>query len=81
MLLYNNDATHDVPLPYSAQAGFNRGDGTDFYALPGSGNIEILALSNTSYINMSGVWVFRVDGGVTIGGKSFDIKIAAYHVH
>ena len=56
------------PLPYSAQAGFNRGDGTNFYTLPGSGNSEILALSNTSYINMSGVWVFRVDGGVTIGG-------------
>ena len=55
-------------LPYSAQAGFNRGDGTDFYALPGSGNSEILALSNASYINMSGVWVFRVDGNVSIGG-------------
>ena len=55
-------------LPYSAQAGFNRGDGTGFYALPGSGTSEILALTNTSYVNMSGVWVFRVDGDISIGG-------------
>ena len=54
---------------YSAQAGFNRGDGSGFYALPGSGTSEILALGNTSYVNMSGVWLFRVDGDVSIGGK------------
>ena len=58
----------DHPLPYSAQAGFNREDGIGFYALPGSGTSEILALSNTSYVNMSGVWLFRVDGDVSIGG-------------
>ena len=62
-------SAHGHPLPYSAQAGFNRGDGTGFYALPGSGTSEILALGNTSYINMSGVWLFRVDGDVSIGGK------------
>ena len=59
----------DHPLPYSAQAGFNRGDGIGFYALPGSGTSEILALGNTSYINVSGVWLFRVDEDVSIGGK------------
>ena len=70
-------------LPYSAQAGFNRGDGTDFYALPGSGTSEILALGNTSYINMSGVWLFRVDGDVSIGGVcescGVHCKIRNYH--
>ena len=72
---YNTLSTYDVTLdhpyrPYSAQAGFNRGDGINFYALPGSGTSEVLALSNTSYVNMSGVWVFRVDGNdtVSIGG-------------
>ena len=56
----------------SAQAGFNKGDGTNFYTLPGSGSNETLALSDTSYVNMPGVWVFQVNGdeAVSIGGKS-----------
>ena len=66
--VYIHYLDHGHSLPYSAQAGFNGGDGIDFYALPGSGTSEILALSNTSYINMSGVWLFRVDGDVSIGG-------------
>ena len=55
--------------PCSAQAGINRGDGTNFYVLPGSGTSDILLLSNTSYVNISGVWIFQVDSGqVSIGG-------------
>ena len=56
-------------LPCSAQAGFNRGDGVDFYVLPSSMDSEILTLSNTSYVNVSGVWIFEVDESVTIGGN------------
>ena len=56
--------------PCSAQAGFNKGSEMNFYALPGSGTSEVLALSNTSYINMPGVWVFQVDGEtISIGGR------------
>ena len=66
----------DDLLLYSAQAGFNRGDGSGFYALPGSGTSEILALGNTSYVNMSGVWLFRVDGDVSIGGKFLCIVLS-----
>lgn len=55
---------------HSAQAGFNKGDGINSFALPGSGTNEILFLSNTSYVNMPGVWIFQVDGNesVSIGG-------------
>ena len=62
--------TYIIISPRSAQAGINRGDGTDFYALPGSGTSDILSLSNTSYVNMSGVWIFQVDGdeGISVGG-------------
>ena len=55
-------------ISYSAQAGLNRGDGVDFYVLPNSMDSEILTLSNTSYVNMSGVWIFQVDESVTVGG-------------
>lgn len=57
-------------FPYSARAGFNKGNGMEFFELPGSGTNEILFLSNTSYVNMSGVWIFRVDQDemVSVGG-------------
>ena len=63
------DAVMISSLPCSAQAGFNSGDGVDFYVLPNSMDGEILTLSNTSYVNMSGVWIFQVDESVTVGGN------------
>ena len=61
---------HTLGQNCSAQAGINRGDGTNFYALPGSGTSDILLLSNTSYVNMSGVWILQVDNDevISIGG-------------
>ena len=57
-------------LKFSAQAGFNGMHGLNFYTLPGSGTSDILFLSNTSYVNTSGVWIFRIDEeeAISIGG-------------
>ena len=41
----------------------------NYFALPGSGTSGVLSLSNTSFINMTGVWIFRVDQDeIVVGG-------------
>ena len=49
----------DRSLP--AQVGFNAGDGIQFFAVPESRQPEIINITNTSNVNIPGVWVFRVD--------------------
>ena len=70
IILYDPSYLRDITLKFSAQAGFNRMHGLNFYTLPGSGTSDILFLSNTSYVNMSGVWIFRIDEeeAISIGG-------------
>ena len=79
-----NETTGDLlqhNSPCSAQAGINRGDGTNFYALPGSGNSDVLLLSNTSYVNISGVWIFQVDNDeVSIGGMQSCVAYSHYNL-
>ena len=56
-------------FPFRAQAGFNKGRDMNYFALPGSGTSGVLSLSNTSFINMTGVWIFRVDQDeIVVGG-------------
>ena len=65
------ELTPSIDPDSSAEVGFNRGNGVEYYILPGSGTEQVLSLTNTSNVNMPGVWVFRVDGDgpIEIGGQ------------
>lgn len=49
-------------LLWSFQAGFNAGDNTVFYNLPGSMTGNITQLAQSSNVGIKGRWMFRVDG-------------------
>lgn len=53
-----------------AQAGFDAGNGLDFFALPGSFTSAVLDLQNTSNVsaNTPGLWSFAIRSGETPGG-------------
>uniref|UniRef100_A0A8D0GH68 NIDO domain-containing protein n=1 Tax=Sphenodon punctatus TaxID=8508 RepID=A0A8D0GH68_SPHPU len=44
-----------------AQDGFNSGDQTNYYNIPGSRTDSILNIGQTSNVNVPGRWVFQVD--------------------
>ncbi|XP_051499903.1 sushi, nidogen and EGF-like domain-containing protein 1 isoform X2 [Apus apus] len=44
-----------------AHAGFNSGDETNFYNIPGSQSDAILNITQTSNVHLPGRWVFQVD--------------------
>ena len=44
----------------SAQVGFNRGDGTDFGAIPISGTADVLNIASTSNVGVDGMYIFRL---------------------
>uniref|UniRef100_A0A3B3QDX7 Tectorin alpha n=1 Tax=Paramormyrops kingsleyae TaxID=1676925 RepID=A0A3B3QDX7_9TELE len=46
----------------TAQAGFNGGDISRFFNLPGSRSNEIVNIEQTTNVNQPGRWLFRVDG-------------------
>jgi len=50
-----------------AQVGFNAGDGIRFFAIPESRMPEIIHITNTSNVDVPGVWIFRVDRGTIRG--------------
>ncbi|NXO00460.1 SNED1 protein, partial [Rhinopomastus cyanomelas] len=50
-----------------AHAGFNSGDDTNFYNLPGSRTAAIINITGTSNIGLPGRWVFRVDEAQVTG--------------
>lgn len=53
-----------------AQAGFDAGNGTDFFALPGSLTMTIVDLVSTSNVGTPGVWRFQIrSGGLTACGN------------
>jgi len=43
----------------TVQAGFNAGDGRRFITIPGSGTEDIVNISNTSNVDIPGVWIFQ----------------------
>ncbi|CAH1778428.1 unnamed protein product, partial [Owenia fusiformis] len=53
---------------YKAQAGFNAGNGTEFYPLPYSGTNEILRLATSAGSNVTGRYIYRVDDEIIIKG-------------
>lgn len=44
-----------------AKAGFDTGDGTNFYSLPGSCTSDVVGVPDSSNVNQEGKWIFRVD--------------------
>jgi hypothetical protein len=49
-----------------ALAGFDSGNGTDFFTIPGSGTADVLNLVNTSNVGQAGVWRFSVSNGEVV---------------
>jgi hypothetical protein len=50
-----------------AQAGFDAGDETNFFVLPGSFTANVLDLQDTSNVGEEGRWVFAIRNGVPPG--------------
>ncbi|CAH2318174.1 alpha-tectorin-like [Pelobates cultripes] len=51
-----------------AQAGFNSGDVSHYFNIPGSRTAEVLKIKSTSNVNYPGRWIFRVDNFEVPGG-------------
>uniref|UniRef100_A0A669QBQ2 NIDO domain-containing protein n=2 Tax=Phasianus colchicus TaxID=9054 RepID=A0A669QBQ2_PHACC len=47
-----------------AHAGFNSGDETNYYNIPGSRTEAVINITKTSNVNVPGRWVFQVDNEV-----------------
>ncbi|XP_069804219.1 alpha-tectorin-like [Dendropsophus ebraccatus] len=59
-----------------AQAGFNSGDETHYFNIPGSRTNEVLHIQSTSNVNYPGRWVLQVDEFKVPGGCTFQAKFA-----
>ncbi|MGF1764663.1 nidogen-like domain-containing protein [Aliivibrio kagoshimensis] len=53
--------------PARAQAGYDAGDGVNFYALPGSNTTDIAKLTSSSNTGEDGVWRFAIRDGALPG--------------
>eukprot|EP00299_Pterocystis_sp_00344_P000396 c10115_g1_i1.p1 GENE.c10115_g1_i1~~c10115_g1_i1.p1 ORF type:complete len:464 (-),score=140.73 c10115_g1_i1:40-1431(-) len=52
------------------QAGFNCGDGENFYLLPDSNTVDVYSVMSGSNIGIAGVWLFQVDEGSVNDGSA-----------
>ncbi|NXG81761.1 TECTA protein, partial [Stercorarius parasiticus] len=59
-----------------AHAGFNSGDDTNFYNIPGSQTEAIINITQTSNVNVPGRWVFQVDDFKVTGVPTEVPKVA-----
>lgn len=60
-----------------AQSGFNAGDGTSFFDLPGSRTNQILNLPLTSNVGRCGKWMFQTHGANVVSGAcSWGVQLA-----
>ena len=48
-----------------AKAGFNAGNGINYTTVPGSQTSEIINITSTSNVQVSGMWVFKITTNVT----------------
>ena len=60
MFLY---ADGELQWANNALAGINAGDGINSITIPGSLTPNILNVSLTSNVNISGIWMFQVNEG------------------
>ncbi|CAJ0955151.1 unnamed protein product [Ranitomeya imitator] len=45
-----------------AQAGFNGGNSTNFFSVPGSRSPEVVNIEESTNVNIPGRWLFKIDG-------------------
>ncbi|XP_031762328.1 alpha-tectorin-like [Xenopus tropicalis] len=62
-----------------AQAGFNSGDKTNYFNIPGSRTPDIVNIKKTSNVNNPGRWVFEVDKFRAAGGCVFEANFVRYN--
>ena len=43
----------------AATAGYDAGDGENFFNIPGSGTSEVINITQTSNVGNPGMWIFR----------------------
>uniref|UniRef100_H3AIN8 Alpha-tectorin n=1 Tax=Latimeria chalumnae TaxID=7897 RepID=H3AIN8_LATCH len=53
-------------------AGFNSGNSTFYFYIPGSRTADIINVGSTSNVNERGRWVFRTDVFMVVGGCQFN---------
>lgn len=60
-----------------AQAGYDAGNGTNFFVLPGSFSANVLNLVNTSNVSLDqpGVWTMAIRSGTTSNGTSAEAPL------
>nr|XP_033771033.1 alpha-tectorin-like [Geotrypetes seraphini] len=61
-----------------AQAGFNSGDQTHYFNIPGSRTPEILNIKSTSNVNRPGRWAFQVDKFKAPGGCTYKVNFVTF---
>lgn len=64
-----------------AQAGFDAGDKTHYFTVPGSRTAAVLNLVNTSNVNTPGVWRFEIRNGAVVEPPPdtlTDVDVKAY---
>ncbi|NXK53983.1 TECTA protein, partial [Chauna torquata] len=59
-----------------AHAGFNSGDETNYYNIPGSRTEAVINITKTSNVNVPGRWVFQVDNFTVTGVPTEVPKVA-----
>ncbi|XP_032063131.1 alpha-tectorin-like isoform X2 [Aythya fuligula] len=59
-----------------AHAGFNSGDETNYYNIPGSRTDAVINITKTSNVNIPGRWVFQVDNFKVTGVPTEMPKVA-----
>lgn len=71
-----------VLFAFLLQAGFNGGNLTNYFSLPGSRTPDIVNIQETTNVNVPGRWAFKVDGkeidpanGCTSRGKGFSSSL------
>ncbi|XP_041425680.1 alpha-tectorin [Xenopus laevis] len=62
-----------------AQAGFNSGDKTHYFNIPGSRTPDIVNIKKTSNVNTPGRWVFEVDRFRPAGGCVYEANFVRYN--
>ena len=50
----------------TARVGFSSRDGSNFFTVPESGTTEIINITQTSNVNIPGIWMFHVGKGTLL---------------
>ncbi|XP_053547101.1 alpha-tectorin-like [Bombina bombina] len=63
----------------AAQAGFNSGDKTHYFNIPGSRTSDVINIGKTTNVNTPGRWVFQVDQFKAPGGCVYEANFVRYN--